>query len=757
MPPDRTTLLQRAIDHQRAGEGGAAAALLAEVLRRFPEDPDALQLLGVLRAQEGDLPEAFDLCRRAGEATAWTNDIINRNYAYVARQALANADSGLLGVQRRRREAWLARTADRRLTGAAVSVLLYPVAGPGDLPAVLERLARGSLRIAEVLAPQGWPAAENLLAGPWTVRRVATGGAADPFECINRLAAAASGDYLWAVGGDTFAGPGAADALVAVAGHWTLAVADGPGARGVSRLLAECPTAGMSLVSREIVVATPDAILVPRVLHERVGGYRPQSASPLLDYCLRLLGLAEPWLVRFQAAARMSTAEAEVGRLCVLADYLGEAITAGPVPNPFAPVMGNWGLQLLNHVIGQGLFLSQGVMAGLNDAISDHLRRNAARPVVVTPGLNLVGPVHGEFGLAENMRALARACLAGNIPCAIRDLNLALGARRGDHSLSGHLAEEARHDCSVYFVNPDARELYRQSLDALTFQRPVLDFRHRKIGYWFWELDKIPQSWWEALNKVDEVWVASDFVAAALRRATDKPVVKIPPPIDCVAKGQYRRQDFDLPENVFLFLFSFDYGSFVKRKNPQGLIRAFRRAFPEGRRDVGLVIKSINGPIRPAAAEAVLGLTGGDPRIFIRDGFLSRDQVLGLQGLADAYASLHRSEGFGLGLAESMFQGKPVLATGYSGNLEFMNEANSALVRYSLIRVEPGDYLYDDPEFIWAEPDEEHAAWLMRRMVDEAGYRQGLAVAGQQFIHRQFSLEAAAARIRQRLDSLARR
>jgi glycosyltransferase involved in cell wall biosynthesis len=165
-----------------------------------------------------------------------------------------------------------------------------------------------------------------------------------------------------------------------------------------------------------------------------------------------------------------------------------------------------------------------------------------------------------------------------------------------------------------------------------------------------------------------------------MRRATDKPVVKISTPIDVKLSRVYTRSEFGLPDDRFLFLFSFDFNSFAARKNPEATIRAFQRAFAPSRRDVGLVIKSINGRNKPEGMRTMRDLIGSDDRIAIVDEFFSRDEVSGLQSVVDAYVSLHRAEGLGLGLAESMYLGKPVIGTRYSGNLEFMDDANSCLV-----------------------------------------------------------------------------
>ena len=173
--------------------------------------------------------------------------------------------------------------------------------------------------------------------------------------------------------------------------------------------------------------------------------------------------------------------------------------------------------------------------------------------------------------------------------------------------------------------------------------------------------------------------MATDFVADAVRRSTSKPVHKIPPPIDVTLSRPYQRSEFGLPADVYMFLFSFDFNSFAKRKNPEGAIAAFRQAFDLARRDGALVVKTINGTIRPEKLSEMHDLVGGDARIILVDEFFSREQVFGLQSVVDAFVSLHRSEGFGLGLAESMYLGKPVIGTAHSGNLEFIDRDNSCL------------------------------------------------------------------------------
>jgi glycosyltransferase involved in cell wall biosynthesis len=165
-------------------------------------------------------------------------------------------------------------------------------------------------------------------------------------------------------------------------------------------------------------------------------------------------------------------------------------------------------------------------------------------------------------------------------------------------------------------------------------------------------------------------------------------------------------------------------------------------------------VKSVNGVRRPDRVAEIEARIGGDPRIHHLDAFLDRDGTYGLLSVADCYVSLHRAEGLGLGLAEAMLLRKPAIATAYSGNLEFMSESNSLLVDYSRVSLRPGDYLYDDPAFSWAEPDVDDAARKMRRVADDATLRARLAAEGPAAVRRVFDRRRSAALLRARLADL---
>ena len=233
----------------------------------------------------------------------------------------------------------------------------------------------------------------------------------------------------------------------------------------------------------------------------------------------------------------------------------------------------------------------------------------------------------------------------------------------------------------------------------------------RTIGVWAWEASTVPPGWDAAFALVDEIWTYSEYVTSALSPASPVPVVTLPQPVlaPAAAPGPL---PLDLGD-AFTFLFAFDFFSTARRKNPVGLVEAFKQAFEPG--EAQLVIKTFNGDVKPESLAQLERAAAGRDDIHVLDRFLPVEQKDALLARADAYVSLHRSEGFGLSLAEAMLLGKPVIATGYSGNLQFMTPANSWLVGYELVRVGEGVEIYP-PDARWAEPDLGHAAELMREV-----------------------------------------
>lgn len=361
-------------------------------------------------------------------------------------------------------------------------------------------------------------------------------------------------------------------------------------------------------------------------------------------------------------------------------------------------------------------------------------------------GVNIFAYARGQFGLAESARQYARALLAEGYPVAIHNVDIDMPHGMDDHSLDPYIGAETPYGVNLIFVNPDYLE---QSMASIGRER--LGDRHT-IACWFWELERFPDAWRHALDRVDEVMVSTDFIRRAVAAITDKPVWNAPLPVDKPPDSGLKRADFGLEEDDFIFLCSFDFNSFLARKNPGAVIDAFRLAFTERRSNVKLVIKSSNGHRHPEKLRVLLNAIGADERIILRDEVIDREDLGALQRCVDAYVSLHRAEGFGLGLAECMRLGKPVIATAWSGNMEFMTSDNSCLVDYKLVSVGEGEYLHHEGQY-WAEPDVEHAAKLMRRLVEDPGFAARVGTRAARDIGAELSPHATALEIIRHVES----
>lgn len=324
-------------------------------------------------------------------------------------------------------------------------------------------------------------------------------------------------------------------------------------------------------------------------------------------------------------------------------------------------------------------------------------------------GVNFIGYSKGELGLGQAMRSMAFATREALIPFIVRQFNVRITSKQSNGALDTYTSNSCRYPINIICINPDM--LYRLPY-WITYSEWAKTYN---IGYWFWELDSFPNSWRYALNMVDEIWVATEFIAEAIKKG-GKNVVKIPFPLEFNYPPKHMdKKYFGLNPEKFTFIFSFDFLSSVERKNPMAIIRAFKMAFSEEDKSACLILKTVNGSHYVSAMENLYQLIDEDPRIKIWDEYLTQDEMRGLIRSCDCYISLHRAEGLGLGLAEAMYMGKVTIATSYSGNLEFMNSKNSILVPYELTDISSGQYT-DAIGQRWAEPNLEFAANCMKKV-----------------------------------------
>lgn len=349
-----------------------------------------------------------------------------------------------------------------------------------------------------------------------------------------------------------------------------------------------------------------------------------------------------------------------------------------------------------------------------------------------SPGINLVG-YHGfDNSLGDVVRRIGRALTDAGVPHAALDYH-----RTGSPRLDAPppLQTALRFDTNLVVVNAD--------------QFPLLDADHgdllfagrRTIGYWFWDVTYVPPSVVDALGYLDEVWVASEFTASTLRAVTAKPVRTVHVPVPEPVPSDATRTELGLPDDRFVFLVTFDHLSVTERKNPLGAIEAFRQAFPEPAHDGPvLFVKTLNAsPHRWQDHERLRVAAAGRPDIIVVDRHLSRADQMALIATSDCLVSLHRAEGLGLHLLEAMWLGTPTLASRYSGNLDFMDDENSALVDVVLVPVERGEG-YFPSEAVWADPDRDQAARWMRRLADDPATGERLSSAARATMEQQPSL-----------------
>lgn len=298
------------------------------------------------------------------------------------------------------------------------------------------------------------------------------------------------------------------------------------------------------------------------------------------------------------------------------------------------------------------------------------------------------------------------------------------------------------HAATPYFVNAYERAGLHRRADVY------------RVAYWAWELERVPPEWVESAQTVDEIWCPTPFVADAMRRVMPRPVYEMLPGVEIGAIEPVSKEELGLTPERFVFLFMFDLHSQIHRKNPGGVVAAFKRAF-ESRECVTLVVKATGGDIFKDDLKTLEEICRTENVLLVHE-VMSRARAYGMVAMCDCFVSLHRSEGFGLGLAEAMLLGKPVIGTGYSGNLAYMNRENSLLVDYEIVEIEEDRPVYSKGN-LWAEPSVEHAAQQMRHVFDHRDEALTKARAVQPEIACLLSLEAAGRRMRTRLEQVMRK
>ncbi|MGE0879154.1 MAG: FkbM family methyltransferase [Acidimicrobiia bacterium] len=316
-------------------------------------------------------------------------------------------------------------------------------------------------------------------------------------------------------------------------------------------------------------------------------------------------------------------------------------------------------------------------------------------------GVNIIGYFNAETGEGEVARQLSYGMEAAEIPYRI--VSLREGGKPNQRAFTFGGETDVLFGVNIIVAAPHVLPTLHQ-----TGLAEVMSGRYN-IGVWPWEVEILPGAIADAgAALLDEIWGISEHASRAIDHAVDTPVFTYAPTIWPLP----RVPEIERPEGwLTTFLYCFSFHSVTARKNPLGLVEAYKLAFPEpcGTR---LVLKSMGGDAHLEELEAVKAAVGDRPDIVVADGYLSVEEQEELLDWCDAYVSLHRAEGYGFTMSEAMVRSKPVIATGYSGNVDFMTDDTALLVPYSLVLVGAGSEPYP-AEARWAEPDISAAAEAM--------------------------------------------
>ncbi len=360
-------------------------------------------------------------------------------------------------------------------------------------------------------------------------------------------------------------------------------------------------------------------------------------------------------------------------------------------------------------------------------------------------GANVVGYFRSETGSGEVARQIVNGL--DSVALRLMPVHAPTGSSdRQGYPFSSAEPTEAGFEMNLICVGADAMpELVR----AVGYEF----FAGRySIGCWSWGLPRLlANGWSDEVGLLDEVWAPSRHAANAISAAVPVPVTTVLLPVDVPATVRLPRYVLELPPDDFLFLCSFDYRAGFERKNPLAVVDAFRAAFEPGS-GATLVIKTVNADTDRASRARLWDAVAGRVDVRLIEEQLGPEENDGLTAACDCYVSLHCAVSFGFAIAEAMFLGKPAIATGYSGNLEFMTSENSYLVDYDLTPIG------SDAVGEWARPSITHAARVMRdvferrdealergrRAADDLRAKRSPHLAGRQMLSR---LEAVDARV----------
>ena len=373
--------------------------------------------------------------------------------------------------------------------------------------------------------------------------------------------------------------------------------------------------------------------------------------------------------------------------------------------------------------------------AMMKDQMTHHHKYHKKVQKAEDIGVNIVGWHGGKFSISITANKLyAAAHSAGLNVNAIQLPSPGFGRKFSHPSLLNYEVTRSPSEIvNIVAVNADGTPSFMKDIPSAVRSNKY------NIGYWAWELNVFPKKWIHYLREFDEIWCPSTFIKNSIETSPgyDGTPVKVLnlPLLDEEGAHAVEPAAESLPHELrtlnsqdvdqFVFLVAFDFMSYPERKNPTAAIKAFLDAFPEEKdptRKFCLVVKAHSGTA--AQMEELRAEAHNDPRIIFIFRVLNDAENIALHNYQDCYVSLHRSEGYGLNILESMGAGIPVIATCYSGNTDFFGVGSSYypqchyLVPFQMVELKE-DYGPYEAGNQWAEPDHDYTVKAMREVVGQ--------------------------------------
>jgi glycosyltransferase involved in cell wall biosynthesis len=373
-----------------------------------------------------------------------------------------------------------------------------------------------------------------------------------------------------------------------------------------------------------------------------------------------------------------------------------------------------------------------------------NLIRVRRRSLLKKDGFNLTGYFSYVFGVAEVGRFFATKALQVGLPFNITNLHSISHQELSIENLNFYkpwFSTKSVYHKNILFINADEITRYYKTHRELFIGR-------YNVAYFSWEFEDY-FNFPNAFKVVDEAIAFTDFIAKAVSKSAPPgfKVTKLNFPFiknwEISYPPQVARNKYGIEADDFVFFFNFDFQSVYERKNPEAILQALDSAFTV-EDQVTLVMKTIHAEHRSKSFsqfQTILKTMKLRQKVLLINTSLERNEMMSLVNAVDCYVSLHRSEGVGIGMMEAMSMGKPVIATAFGGNLDFMNNENSLLVNYTLIPLEE-DALPYKKGWLWANPDIEQAAGYMKKLYDDRLFARMLGQKASDFISTKYSNEA---------------